>query len=59
MIRAFDRDFGITVLHAWGMTEMSPLGTVNTYKQKHLALSAEAERDRIRLKQGRRSSAST
>ena len=52
MIRAFDEHFGITVLHAWGMTEMSPLGTVNTYKHKHLALPAE-ERDRIRLKQGR------
>ncbi|MCX7154983.1 MAG: 3-(methylthio)propionyl-CoA ligase [Rhodocyclales bacterium] len=52
MIRAFDEQFDITVLHAWGMTEMSPLGTVNTYKKKHLALSAE-ERDRIRLKQGR------
>jgi acyl-CoA synthetase (AMP-forming)/AMP-acid ligase II len=52
MIRAFDEHFGITVLHAWGMTEMSPLGTVNTYKFKHLALPAE-ERDRIRLKQGR------
>jgi fatty-acyl-CoA synthase len=52
MIRTFDEQFDITVLHAWGMTEMSPLGTVNTYKQKHLALSAE-ERDRIRLKQGR------
>ena len=52
MIRAFDEHFGITVLHAWGMTEMSPLGTVNTYKHKHLALPAD-ERDRIRLKQGR------
>ncbi|MCE9569343.1 MAG: AMP-binding protein [Rhodocyclales bacterium] len=52
MIRTFDREFDITVLHAWGMTEMSPLGTVNTYKQKHMALPAE-ERDRIRLKQGR------
>ena len=52
MIRAFDEHYGITVLHAWGMTEMSPLGTVNTYKNKHLALPAD-ERDRIRLKQGR------
>jgi fatty-acyl-CoA synthase len=52
MIRAFDEQFDITVLHAWGMTEMSPLGTVNTFKKKHLALPLE-ERDRIRLKQGR------
>jgi fatty-acyl-CoA synthase len=52
MIRAFDEQFDITVLHAWGMTEMSPLGTVNTYKHKHLALPA-TERDRIRLNQGR------
>jgi fatty-acyl-CoA synthase len=52
MIRSFDEQFGVTVLHAWGMTEMSPLGTVNTPKAKHLKLSA-AERDRVRLNQGR------
>ncbi|MDT3735503.1 MAG: 3-(methylthio)propionyl-CoA ligase [Denitratisoma sp.] len=52
MIRSFDEQFGVTVLHAWGMTEMSPLGTVNTYKAKHLGLS-DAERDRVRLNQGR------
>jgi len=52
MIRAFDEQYGINVLHAWGMTEMSPLGTANTFKLKHLALSADA-RDKIRVKQGR------
>jgi 3-(methylthio)propionyl---CoA ligase len=30
MIEAFEHDFGIQVLHGWGMTEMSPLGTVHT-----------------------------
>ena len=30
MIRAFKDQYGVTVLHAWGMTEMSPLGTVCT-----------------------------
>ena len=52
MIRAFDEHYGVTVLHAWGMTEMSPLGTANTFKLKHLDLSA-AEKDKIRVKQGR------
>jgi fatty-acyl-CoA synthase len=52
MIRAYDEQFGIAVVHAWGMTEMSPLGTVNTYKLKHLALPA-ADKDKIRVKQGR------
>jgi 3-(methylthio)propionyl---CoA ligase len=27
MIRKFRDDYGVQVLHAWGMTEMSPLGT--------------------------------
>jgi len=52
MIRTFDEQYGITVCHAWGMTEMSPLGTANTFKLKHLGLTA-AEKDKIRVKQGR------
>ncbi len=52
MITAFREDYGVEVLHAWGMTEMSPLGTVCTLKNKHQALSDE-ERMSIRLKQGR------
>ena len=52
MIKAFNDDYGVEVLHAWGMTEMSPLGTLCTLKNKHDALSAD-EKMKIRLKQGR------
>jgi len=40
------------VLHAWGMTEMSPLGTVCTLKPKHERLDGEA-RMAVQAKQGR------
>jgi len=52
MIDAFREDYGVDVLHAWGMTELSPLGTVCTLKNKHLRLPAE-EQMKIRMKQGR------
>ncbi|AEG93105.1 3-(methylthio)propionyl-CoA ligase [Ramlibacter tataouinensis] len=52
MIHAFREQYGVEVLHAWGMTEMSPLGTLCTLKNKHLALPPE-EQMKIRLKQGR------
>ncbi len=52
MITAFNDDYGVEVLHAWGMTEMSPLGTVCTLKNKHLSLPSD-EKMKVRLKQGR------
>jgi fatty-acyl-CoA synthase len=52
MITAFNDVYGVEVLHAWGMTEMSPLGTVCTLKNKHLSLSQE-DKMKVRLKQGR------
>lgn len=52
MIDAFRNQYSVEVLHAWGMTEMSPLGTLCTLKNKHLSLPAE-EQKRVRLKQGR------
>ncbi|MGH8751268.1 MAG: AMP-binding protein, partial [Burkholderiales bacterium] len=49
MIRAFDK-FNLNVVHAWGMTEMSPLGTV-CFVKRHL--QGEAERGYVyRAKQG-------
>ena len=52
MIESFNHDYNVEVLHAWGMTEMSPLGTVCALKNKHAALS-DADKTKIRLKQGR------
>lgn len=52
MIDAFGDGYGVEIAHAWGMTELSPLGTVNTLKRKHLALPLEQQRA-LRLKQGR------
>ncbi len=50
LIRGFDRH-GLKVVHAWGMTEMTPLGTVSTLK-RHLADLPEAQRYALRAKQG-------
>jgi len=52
MITAFNDEYGVEVLHAWGMTEMSPLGTICTLKNKHLSMSSN-EKMKVRLKQGR------
>ncbi len=52
MIRTLRDDFGVQVLHGWGMTEMSPVGTINTAKEKHAALGAD-ERFALSAKQGR------
>lgn len=52
MIAAFNDQYGVEVLHAWGMTEMSPLGTVCNLKNAQLGLSP-AEQMQVRLKQGR------
>ncbi len=50
MIRAFDR-FDLRVLHAWGMTETTPLGTTS-YLKHHLQSLPENERYAYRSKQG-------
>ncbi|MGH8714561.1 MAG: 3-(methylthio)propionyl-CoA ligase [Casimicrobiaceae bacterium] len=43
---------GIEVIHAWGMTETSPVSTTNQPKAKHLALPAD-DLQKLRTKQGR------
>jgi len=52
MMELFEQKYGVQVLHAWGMTEMSPLGTVCTLKNQHLALPP-GERRAVQAKQGR------
>ena len=52
MMAAFSNDHGCETIHAWGMTETSPLGTTNQIKAKHLDLDAEAMAH-LRLSQGR------
>jgi fatty-acyl-CoA synthase len=51
MIEEFEKKHGLNVMHAWGMTETSPLGTVSRLKSTQLGLP-EVERFHIRAKQG-------
>ena len=52
IVRGFRDEFGVSVTHAWGMTETSPLGTQATPNHKIAALGAE-DQLRYQLKQGR------
>ncbi|HEY5849975.1 MAG TPA: 3-(methylthio)propionyl-CoA ligase [Lysobacter sp.] len=52
MAEAFERDLGAFVVHAWGMTETSPVGTVCNLLPRHRALPLE-ERLQVQAKQGR------
>jgi fatty-acyl-CoA synthase len=51
MIETFEQKYGVEVIHAWGMTEMSPLGTLGTLKAKFDALPYDEKLD-IKVRQG-------
>jgi len=51
VIQKFQDEYGVDVCHAWGMTEMSPLGTLGSIKPEYAALAGEARLD-IQQKQG-------
>ena len=51
MIEAYEKRHGLRIIHAWGMTETSPLGTVCRLRRAHEALP-EDERFALRAKQG-------
>ncbi len=52
MIDTFERNYGVDVRHAWGMTELSPLGTLGSFKAGMETLSYDEKLD-IKVKQGR------
>jgi fatty-acyl-CoA synthase len=52
IVRGFRDEFGVDVTHAWGMTEMSPMGTLSSPNADVAAMSAE-DQLRYKLKQGR------
>jgi acyl-CoA synthetase (AMP-forming)/AMP-acid ligase II len=52
MSERFETHFGAQVVHAWGMTEMSPLGTVCNFLPKHASYTLEQRLD-VQSKQGR------
>jgi len=50
MISAFEKH-GLSIKHGWGMTELSPVGTLSWLKPEHVALSDE-DQHRVRARQG-------
>ncbi|HUB95416.1 MAG TPA: AMP-binding protein, partial [Stellaceae bacterium] len=52
LMHALEEEHGIEVLHGWGMTEMSPVGTVSQIKGRHAALDG-TDRRAVKCRQGR------
>ena len=52
MIRKFELDFDVEVIHGWGMTEMSPVGTTGKMKHATSVLDRESQL-KLKEKQGR------
>ena len=52
MLRTFQDEYGVQVLHAWGMTEMSPLGSVG-HEPPREKFANDDDRFKYRAKQGR------
>jgi fatty-acyl-CoA synthase len=51
MIQKFQDNYGVNICHAWGMTEMSPLGTLGSLKPECVELTGEPRLD-VQVKQG-------
>ena len=53
IIEEFEDQYGVKVIHGWGMTEMSPVGSTSIFGPKELALPREKQHD-LKMLQGRR-----
>jgi fatty-acyl-CoA synthase len=51
LIETFEKRYGARMVHAWGMTEMSPLGTISRLKS-YMETWPDEERYAVRAKQG-------
>lgn len=51
LTKAYEQELGVDVLHAWGMTELSPIGTVAQLLSHHAGLSDEEKWD-VKATQG-------
>src|SRR5262249_9675030 len=49
--KTFEEEYGVEVVHAWGMTEMSPLGSLSTMNPEYAALAGDARLE-VQQKQG-------
>ena len=52
LMATLEDDYGVEVLHVWGMTETSPIATISKLQTRHKKLPKEGQRDR-KVKQGR------
>jgi acyl-CoA synthetase (AMP-forming)/AMP-acid ligase II len=52
VVETFERDFGVRVMHAWGMTETSPMATIANPLRKHQGGTLEQQIN-LQAKQGR------
>jgi fatty-acyl-CoA synthase len=52
LLKAFEEKYGVEANHAWGMTEMSPVGTTGSLKPRFDLVDAQT-RYAVKLKQGR------
>jgi len=51
LIEAYEKELGVNVVHAWGMTELSPLGSTAKLQSQHQGLE-QSEKWDIKAKQG-------